>query len=434
MTQQIASRLYWKLVYADVVATLRAQQVASAHRYPVPKFQPDTRVFFIHAQNGLGNRLRALASGLAMARATKRVPVVVWETDPHLGASFHDLLDAHAFGSDVSTVLYSDLIIMDSFPPWHAIGERSDDWYPINYMIKDGGGAAPNTLMHFAFPLMPHVGPYTWVDEVGGAKNIWGEDDDFDESKVDKQAKAIRMHMHVYYKSAYVAVTEPAVLSDSQYVNRELMQLQPSKAVMEIFDRQKFTDLTKTIGIHIRSRTLENDKVNVDRDCEYTMEGMHTTNFWRKQAQVPTFVNQIQRIQRMRSEKNVKFFVAADDVDTIKQLKARFTGRILSVPRDCDGRDKTCVLYAMVDLLCLSRTRKIYGSYWSSFTEAAARMGNKKVFLSGVDFGKKRSVGTFTRRALGYWERTGRWVKKYILGYHVPAEDSPFADCVRRRS
>lgn len=31
---------------------------------------------------------------------------------------------------------------------------------------------------------------------------------------------------------------------------------------------------------------------------------------------------------------------------------------------------------AMIDILCLSRTLKIYGSFYSSFSEYAANMGN----------------------------------------------------------
>jgi hypothetical protein len=31
---------------------------------------------------------------------------------------------------------------------------------------------------------------------------------------------------------------------------------------------------------------------------------------------------------------------------------------------------------SVVDLFCLSRMSKIYGSYWSSFSEVAAEIGN----------------------------------------------------------
>jgi hypothetical protein len=48
---------------------------------------------FIDAQHGLGNRLRAIGSGAAVARATGRDLVVVWEPDHHCQGRLADLFD-----------------------------------------------------------------------------------------------------------------------------------------------------------------------------------------------------------------------------------------------------------------------------------------------------------------------------------------------------
>jgi hypothetical protein len=48
---------------------------------------------FIDAQHGLGNRLRAVASAAAIAEATGRELVIVWENDCHCEARFADLFD-----------------------------------------------------------------------------------------------------------------------------------------------------------------------------------------------------------------------------------------------------------------------------------------------------------------------------------------------------
>lgn len=42
--------------------------------------------------------------------------------------------------------------------------------------------------------------------------------------------------------------------------------------------------------------------------------------------------------------------------------------------------------YALIDILCLAKTKDIYGSNWSSFTEAAERFGRKAAKLAGKDF------------------------------------------------
>lgn len=48
---------------------------------------------FIDVQHGLGNRLRAMASAAAIARATDRELVVVWQPDPHCEGRIYDLFE-----------------------------------------------------------------------------------------------------------------------------------------------------------------------------------------------------------------------------------------------------------------------------------------------------------------------------------------------------
>lgn len=49
------------------------------------------RRLYIHAQHGLGNRLRALASAASIAKACHRELIIVWEPDIHCDCHFHDL-------------------------------------------------------------------------------------------------------------------------------------------------------------------------------------------------------------------------------------------------------------------------------------------------------------------------------------------------------
>eukprot|EP00177_Eucheuma_denticulatum_P002064 GFKZ01003692.1.p1 GENE.GFKZ01003692.1~~GFKZ01003692.1.p1 ORF type:complete len:578 (-),score=52.01 GFKZ01003692.1:632-2365(-) len=440
MTQSTASRLYWKLVYADVVETLRAHHHPVSSDARLPRFKPYTRVFFIHPQNGLGNRLRAMGSALALARATRRVPVVVWERDAHLGASFNDLFESDAYGSDLATVLYKDLIVMDSFPEWHMVTQRSDVWYPVNYMMKEGEGAKPNTQMKFTFPLMPHVGPYNWKDTMGGDVNIWGSEnpEDNEGDGDDFKKGLITKGTNVYFKSAYTAVSYPKMLSKSNLIHRELRELQPSKMVLEIFNKINRTELGNAIGIHIRSRTLANDNVKVDSDCEYSFEGAERTDFWRSRSQLSIFTKKMTKLiksERAKAGKEAKFFVAADDVEVIRQLETTFPGRIISVPRNCDDRGEGCVYFAMADLMCLSKTRTIYGSNWSSFTEAAARLGNKKVLLSGRHFGVRKRKTYFGKLSVKIWTRIAKtirltkWILRHMLHDEMPGSITPPLHC-----
>lgn len=72
---------------------------------------------------------------------------------------------------------------------------------------------------------------------------------------------------------------------------------------------------------------------------------------------------------------DVRFFLATDN-ETLKcQLQADYPGRIIiqhtSVRRDTlQG-----IREAVIDLYCLAATNKLLGSYWSSFTDTAAELG-----------------------------------------------------------
>ncbi|MCC5989163.1 MAG: glycosyltransferase [Pararhodobacter sp.] len=56
-----------------------------------PAIAPARRRFFIDAQHGLGNRLRAIGSAAAIAEATGRELVIVWQPDDHCNCRFSDL-------------------------------------------------------------------------------------------------------------------------------------------------------------------------------------------------------------------------------------------------------------------------------------------------------------------------------------------------------
>lgn len=392
MNHTVATRLFWKLVYVDLVNALRAQHPPSAsHKL---QLLPTARVLFVHPQNGLGNRLRAVASGLAMARATRRVPVVVWEKDPHLGAAFEQLFVSSVSGTDMSTLLYKDLVVMDQFPNWADVSHRDPSWYSINYMSKDGKQLKPDTAISFETPV---INPASSLQSATSS------------IQVDREGRPTKIHpsMHIYFKSAYVANTNPRSFSMSRAVNGELSRLVPTKQVLDIANQIDPAILKRSIGIHIRSRRLKDDQVDVNTNCEYSMEGAHTTDYWRYQSRLPVFEYKMNVM--LRRDRNAHFFVAADDVASLTRLKQKFPGRVHAISRNCDDRNPQCVLYAMADLLCLSKTREIYGSNWSSFSEAARRMGNIRIHLSGRHFGiEKRSEKRGRLRWRKFWNGLDR--------------------------
>ena len=83
---------------------------------------------------------------------------------------------------------------------------------------------------------------------------------------------------------------------------------------------------------------------------------------------------------------NVKFFLATDDKDEEALLRKTFPGRIVSNENRTLRRDSLDGMYdALLDLYCLSACKKIIGSYYSSFTDTAAALGNIPKLIAGID-------------------------------------------------
>ena len=81
----------------------------------------------------------------------------------------------------------------------------------------------------------------------------------------------------------------------------------------------------------------------------------------------------------IKNNANVLFFLATDDEDLKSQLQSDYPNRFIT-QRTCVRRDTLQgINEAVVDLYCLASTHKLLGSYWSSFTDTAAEIGQMPV-------------------------------------------------------
>ncbi|MBP3354053.1 MAG: hypothetical protein J6L02_05320 [Bacteroidales bacterium] len=71
-----------------------------------------------------------------------------------------------------------------------------------------------------------------------------------------------------------------------------------------------------------------------------------------------------------------KFYLATDDKATKKYLKDIFGDKILSIETDCNRNSEEGIKEAVKEMWLLSKTEKIYGSFYSSFSEIAAKISN----------------------------------------------------------
>jgi hypothetical protein len=75
----------------DFINTLSLERITDLLK--IYYHQSTDKWLIIHAQNGLGNRLRALGSAMAVAKATGRKLKLIWQNDIHMHAQFPDLFN-----------------------------------------------------------------------------------------------------------------------------------------------------------------------------------------------------------------------------------------------------------------------------------------------------------------------------------------------------
>ena len=77
-----------------------------------------------------------------------------------------------------------------------------------------------------------------------------------------------------------------------------------------------------------------------------------------------------------------RFFLATDSAELERRFVERF-GKSLVVhsKQSYDRSVETSIKEAVVDLYCLAACKRIIGSYWSSFSETAAQIGNKELLV-----------------------------------------------------
>ncbi|KAI0562468.1 hypothetical protein FGB62_59g119 [Gracilaria domingensis] len=362
----------------------------------IPSFEAMPKLLVVDVQNGLGNRLRALASALEFSYLTRRVLVVVWAADAHLNASIHHLFD--------QTVL-RNLVLIQTPIPW-----------PIN----------PHNV-YPSSPLTSTTAANQTYESSVSYFNFMAKDSKSKRSPLTQIPDS--SDQHIYVRTAYVLRSQYA---PGTLINAFFQALTPAPKVQLLCDRAQRAAggedaLHTMIGVHIRSRTLAHDNERVDYQCEYSVQGAAVTNQWRSRSAPKNFIAEMKRMRRewpkvvrrsllLTSKMNdithgrarylvdtrrvPKFFASVDTTSALNELYKQFPRKhIVTLPRNCDDRDAECVQYAFADMILLSRTGAMLASGWSSFSEAAQRLRVRPADIapwrndgyiirtSGIDFG-----------------------------------------------
>lgn len=85
--------------------------------------------------------------------------------------------------------------------------------------------------------------------------------------------------------------------------------------------------------------------------------------------------------KELQNNNKVRFYVATDDVEVKNDLLKRYGDRIITIPLCLKRNSVQGMKDAVVDLFCLGHTKKIYGSFHSTYSSFAARLFNIDVII-----------------------------------------------------
>ncbi len=130
----------------------------------------------------------------------------------------------------------------------------------------------------------------------------------------------------------------------------------PQPDIQERIDEVAKNFAPHTIGIHIR-RTDNSESIN--------------------SSPLESFINSIKR--ELNNDPKTKFYLATDDAHTKDELENLFSNSIITIRDDTARNTLKGMKFAVVDLFCLSKTSKIIGSVYSSYSQIAAEIGNIEI-------------------------------------------------------
>ncbi|MDO5340866.1 MAG: hypothetical protein Q4F69_00200 [Bacteroidia bacterium] len=270
-------------------------------------------MIIICPRGGLANRMRVLAWALSLANEAGTNVLCRWISNHELGASFENLFQP-----------------IDNLK---VTGEAT--FHPRSADSCKGFKRFRNRLWN----------------------KLLGIDECFKESDIDKYVPEGNSEEYKSFhdlilgylrKNRNVYVETCSLLSDKCKVD----MFKPEMLLQKQIDEFSHLFSDKTYGIHIR----------------------RTDNTWAiENSPLELFVKKIDEI--ISDDSASKFYLATDDAETINVLKGRFGDRILVREKDFSRATESGIQDAVVDIWLLSKTRKIYGSFYSSFSEMAAWIG-----------------------------------------------------------
>jgi len=286
----------------------------------------------IEPKNGLGNRLRALASAAVVAQASKRNLVVIWTCDNHCEAKFSDL-----FRSE-------DLFFTDN---------RNE----VDYCFKE----VSESTHSFA--------------------------DYYDTSDKPVYSLNCSTNKNIYIVSACVLKSSLTDWTkESNWIRNNLHPIDHLEDEINYYS--EMININSAIGLHIRMGQPA-AKYSYEDSKGWDERQKNALEKFRKDSNYVHFMIEMEKIWRHNPDQ--VFFLCADNQEIYDAFHERYPDRIHNtikyVPKAVYNRSVKQLQSALLDSYLLSKCSYVFGSPWSSFTELVSRLGRVKLLIAGKDFG-----------------------------------------------
>lgn len=272
----------------------------------------------INPIGGLANRMRAIASGISLAHKLKSEYSIIWAKNWELKAEFNDIFRSNPM-VDGKIFYPSEL----SYALLYSVPRKKNVFF------------SEVTLKRFGCVLLDCQAKMQKIIQLENGYDVLAN----------LVESTLKKNQNVYIQSGVEFYNYSGTLYRELFKPNDMV-LQRVKSVEKQLGENR-------IGLHIR-RTDNIESI--------------------KQSPDNLFCNKIEEV--MTADSSVKFYLATDDEQTKVRFKTKYPGIVLTNMTPAVRDSKEGIIDAVVEMTILSRTRQIFGSFYSSYSEAAAILGN----------------------------------------------------------
>jgi hypothetical protein len=310
----------------------------------------DRPKLIIEPKNGLGNRLRALASAAVLAEKSNRILCVVWKKDMHFDAFFSDLFDESDILVSDSNIFNKKITCIEQCKPHpQPYPNATCEMPPVQQRLQTIG------------EIIKNIDLYNCADDI-----------------------CIESSCTIIHPLTSWSL-------ERTWLKTKLIPKLHIQHTISMLSTQY--DIKNCIGIHIRMGQTSKHH-NYEKYFNWDINSQISILKNRKLSHYQFFMGEIEKI--WKHDPTQKFFLCADNeliynkfISKYPEMLDQNTSRILHYEKNSFDRSVNQLIGAVIDVYLLSKTKYVLGSLWSSFTELSLRFGCPYVRYSGKDFSKK---------------------------------------------